>query len=697
MFTTASAFALFFMLALAGIASYVATKLKQPYTVVLVLLGIVLAAASYAEPLRFLREFHLTPELLFFIFLPTLLFESAYNMNIRRIVDDWRPIMLLAVGGLLVSAFTIGGALWGVFALLGLSVPFTITLLFGALISATDPVAVLALFKEYGAPRRLTLLFEGESIANDATSLALFLVVLGLVGQQITALSLATGGVVFATMLFGGALVGLLVGAVFIAFIGMFREDEVVAITLMLVLAHLTFLIAEGANEIAQHAGVPALQFSPIIATTVASLLMGNYGRFKITPRAEEFVDKFWTQFAFMANSLVFILVGFLAASLPAHSSSLLVPALVTVLIVALARALSIYGIIVPYNFFATAERRVPTAWQHLLSWGSLRGALAVMLVLLVPAELAVDGWGLEVSVRDFLLVLTLACVFATLFVKATTIGPIMRRLKVDALTPLEDAAESEAASIIHAITSIKLRAFAEKGYVPSEVATHMIAEHERAFGDVSKKITTDTASPFTLRALRLYLIGLEKEVLKDLFAFDEIPERVFRRIHGKLTLQSEAIERGDAPDKHRVRDKRDLFENAAEYVYNLVSKENQTHAIEDEILYYRAQAILSRKVLKELSLFENEFKVPVFSPQILSAARAEYYAWRAEANEKVVALRANSPHIARTLDERLAHKSALRVEKHYLESLSTRGLLTPKLFIKLEQAYEERSERPGA
>lgn len=120
----------------------------------------------------------MTPDILFFVFLPVLIFESAYNMNYRQLMKNWKSITGLAVFGLLLSAVIIAFGLYLILPLFGFQIPFLVCLLFGSLISATDPVAVLSIFKSVGAPRRLTLIFEGESLFNDGTSLALFLVIL---------------------------------------------------------------------------------------------------------------------------------------------------------------------------------------------------------------------------------------------------------------------------------------------------------------------------------------------------------------------------------------------------------------------------------------------------------------------------------------------------------------------------------------
>ena len=692
MLTAASAFALFLMLALSSVVYFIANRFRLPYTVLLTLLGILLVPLSGIDVFSFIREFQLTPALLFFIFLPTLLFESAYNMNIRRVVEEIKPILLLAVGGYLASAFLIGGGLWLVLSLIGLAVPFPVTLLFGALISATDPVAVLALFKEYGAPRRLTLIFEGESLANDATALALFVIVLSLVEVGITGSGIALGAVTFFVMLVGGALLGLLVGAILVNLIGFFRHNEVVAVTLMIVLAHLTFLVAEVSNEALTGAGLSFIQFSPIIATTVASLLMGNYGRFKVSPRAEAFVDKFWEQFAFMANSIVFILVGLLFASIPAGADVLVVPIIATIFVVAIARAISIYGLIIPFNWFSSVKKRIPASWMHLLAWGSLRGALAVMIVLLIPADLSIPGWTLALSVQQFLLVLTVSCIFATLFLKAPTIGPMIRRLKVDSLTDLEKVAEEEGQALIHGATILKLKAFAEKCYVPAPLAEKMVSVAEERFGAASRTARGEVDAEGKMlaeKALALYTIGLEKEVLNDLYAFEEITERVFKHIFGKLTLQAEAIQEDRTPDRSAYRDGKDIFENMAEWLRERFTTPSAEEKVRDEFFYYRAQQILARKVVKELKSFQGDYPSPIFDTETLAREIRTYETYQQDAIAKTTAVREAHADVIARLEKELAFRSMYRVKDRYLARYRHRELLTPKLFIKLQDEYE--------
>src|SRR3989338_6642835 len=169
---------IFILLLISTGVFFVSKKLKIPYTVLLVFTGVLMVPLVKLDMLSFIGSFKLTPEMLFFVFLPTLLFESAYNMNFRQINKNVRAISVLAIFSLLISTFFICFVLSFFSVFICFKVPFEVALLFGALISATDPVAVLALFKEYGVPKRLAFIFEGESMFNDGTSLAVFLLLL---------------------------------------------------------------------------------------------------------------------------------------------------------------------------------------------------------------------------------------------------------------------------------------------------------------------------------------------------------------------------------------------------------------------------------------------------------------------------------------------------------------------------------------
>lgn len=687
MLTIGSTLAIFLILGISSLALFWAKKLKLPHTVLLVLIGMGLGLLSHVPAFSFIGEFNLTPELLFYLLLPTLIFESAYNINARRMVEDAPIILILAIVGLLVSTGVIAVVLFYLLAFLGVQIPFMVALLFGALISATDPVAVLALFKEYGAPRRLSLIFEGESLFNDATAVALFLVLLevarfGYHGFD----TILSGTVTFTSMLVGGVLFGILIGGIFAKVVGWSRENEVASITLTIVLAHATFILAE---ILSHHLHIGGFHFalSPIIATTVAALLMGNYGRSKIHPRAEEFVEKLWGQLAFWANSLIFILIGVLFVGIPNLSREMIGVVIVTIFVVAIARAISIYPVVETFNAFVKKEVKVPMSWQHLLSWGSLRGALAVTMVLLIPDDLAFAGWSLALSPKEFLLAITVGCIAATLFVKATTIQNIMRHLKLDELTDIEKVEASEARALIHHEVQARIKKYEERGYINPEVAARLYKLHEREYQDACKDLEKGDVKSLALRVLRMYAIGIEKMHLKQLYHYNEVNERVFKRLTGKLQLQLECIEIGNlAPNMSIHSDGKDVFEHLANRMRAILDPETAEQKIDNLYLYYRAQTIISRKVLKELQSIDTDSAKHIFTPEALTHVLELYTTFKEQSEKKMKEIATAHPERYQALSEQLATYGIHKVEEHALTELYERQLITPKLYIALSE-----------
>lgn len=689
MLTANATLAIFTMLGISSLAIFWAKRFKLPHTVFLVIMGMIMGILATFPTFHFLAEFQLTPELLFYILLPTLIFESAYNINVRRLVEDTPIVLILSIFGLLISTVFIAVPLFYILPLFGLHVPFIITLIFGALISATDPVAVLALFKEFGAPSRLSLVFEGESLFNDATAVALFLVLFqiasfGFHGSE----TILEGSISFVSMMVGGVLFGIIMGGLFAKVVGLTRENETASITLTIVLAHTTFILAEVLSEHMAIGGFE-LPLSPIIATTVASLLMGNYGRPKIHPRAEEFVEKLWGQLAFLANSLIFILIGILFVEGPTLNSQMFFVVLVTILIVATARAISIYPLVGAFNTFVNTKTKIATSWQHLLSWGSLRGALAVTMVLLIPEEFTIAGWTLDMSVRDFLLSLTIGCISATLFIKAPTMQWFMKKLKLDQLTNIEQIEYQEARALMHREITDKISLYENRGYIEPAIAHKLKQKHETAFTEsctAVNNLSEQTRDNLALRVIRMYAIGIEKRHLKDLYHHDEVNEVVYRKLTGKLQLQFESIKSGELePNMSIYTDSKDVFESMAKVIRSMFRSETATERIQNSYMYYRAQTIIARKVLKEFNHLEKDAGNSIFTTSAVSHSIELYKNFKAQSERKMNELALENRDIISPLGEKLANQAVQKIAESILEEVSERELITPKLSVVLK------------
>ncbi|MCP4523442.1 MAG: sodium:proton antiporter [Candidatus Gracilibacteria bacterium] len=686
-----------FLLFVSSFAYLFSKKINFPYTVLLVVIGLLLVPLSKVGLFSFIDDFQLTPDILFFVFLPVLLFESAYNINYRHIIKSWKTITSLAVFGLIISAFLIAGGLYVLFPAVGLDVPFIITLLFGVLISATDPVAVLSIFKTIGAPRKLALIFEGESLFNDGTAVAIFLVILGVIleGGIITDSTYLVGAWKFISMLFGGIIFGVITGVVFSKIIEKIKNNEEVEIVLTMLLAHLTFIIAE---LITHH--FTFLPISGVIATVVASIIIGNYGRYKITPRVECHMQKFWEFFAFVSNSIVFILLGLILSTIDEEVMNLVPIMLISIPIVMTARALSVYIPIGFVNFFRLEEERIPASWQHLLSWGSLRGALALMMVLMIPGEGHAQfenilrfeeavGWTDAYHIKDFLLILTITNIMFTLFVKAPTIAVMMRKMGVDKLHELESFEHEEGKILANFKILEKLSNSYKKAYLTKYEYDELLSTYTQKLNNavsqmkILLKDNAENAETLIRRAISLHALGIEKQYLKDLFFYNEIDERNFKYILRKIEKQMERVE-NESPQLRKFSNETmgyDFFSRLA------LGKFRRESTDVDAYIRNRARVIITRKVIKELkSLSSIEFG---FNNNIFEEVITLYASFNKVADEKRIKIMMSHKATINAVESKLVNKSLLRLEEKVIKDMYNKEIITPKLYIKFMEEVE--------
>ncbi|WP_305907775.1 sodium:proton antiporter [Methylomarinum sp. Ch1-1] len=684
-----------FTLMLISLAVYVfAQKLRMPYTVLLVIVGSLLVPISQIEVFSFINSFQLTPELLFFVFLPILIFESAYNIKISSMLDNIRAISLLAIVGLLMSTVFIGIGGHYLFKVLSFDVPLIVMLLFGAIISATDPVAVLSLFKEYGAPRRLTLIFEGESLFNDGTAFAIFLVFLEVIVHGYAgASSIVSGLLSFFIMVFGGIIFGMLMGFLFAKLIEWVKGHEHLEITLTLLVAHFTFILTEVISEnlvIAdQH-----IHLSSIIATMVASMIIGNFGRFKMSLAVEGYMERFWSYFGFVTNSLVFILMGllFVKQSIDLHVA--LLPIILSIIVVMIGRALAIYPVLGFLNL-TKKEEPIPLSWMHLLSWGSLRGALAVIMVLLIPEDIALDGWHYDFSVKDFVTAITIGCIYFTLLVKATSIGKVMHRLGIDALSNYEEVSYYKSKSLIfdEVLNTLDML-LAEQKLNEAQyhnLRKYYLDQYHKVRKEYKDKIGDD--SVMTENLLRVFVLGMEKDELKEIYRRGEINEKVYKKILNLLDIQMERVEKGRSQlntlDEKFPLDGIERFINAIRRLLFLSSPQLQPQEL---YIYYRTQYKMLEMVVARLEGLTDTSLIEVFDDQEALTKTIELYRALA-ANTKN-----NLDHMLEENYELLNNFNAISGEKtlaakelETLNNLSKNEIITSKLYIMLHKELRKK------
>lgn len=395
--TTNSAVEFLVLLLLAASAIAVLSKyLRIPYTAALVVGGILLGLVHlpYTAPISPAERPHwLTPDVILLIFLPALVFEGSVKLNIRELARDSAPLLILANIGVLLAAAVTGSLVhWTI------GLPILTALLFGAIISATDPISVLAIFRDLNMSHRLSVLVEGESLLNDGTAAALFQIMLAaVIGGH---LSVARGAGMFVLEVGGGAVLGFACGYAASRITEALDAPEV-EITL-------TTIVAYGTYMAAYH-----LHLSAIIATAMAGLTVGNVGvKHGMSDRTRSALVSFWEYFAFVMNSLIFLLIG-LEVRINTLAQSWR-PLLLAVAAVLAGRAVSIYLLVPASNLIA---EKIPLRWQHVMVWGGLRGGLALALALSLDPSL---------PNRNQVLTLTFGVVVFSILVQGLTMKPLL-------------------------------------------------------------------------------------------------------------------------------------------------------------------------------------------------------------------------------------------------------------------------------
>jgi CPA1 family monovalent cation:H+ antiporter len=392
----------------------VATKyIRLPYTIALVLVGLALGAFGGFVPVELSRD------LIFFIFLPPLLFEGCLNMDLSLLARNWRRILLLALPGIIVSTALLGGGAWLVFQALGAPLPLEIALLLGVMLSPTDPISVLAIFKEHGVSHELSILVEGESVFNDGIGVVLFLIAVDIAtGHPVGA---SEGMVEFIREVAGGALVGFGFGYLTHRILGRL-DDHLIEVVISLVLAYGVYLVAD------------SFHMSGVIAVVVAGLIIGNYGRmFSMSPTTRVSLAHFWDATAFIANSLLFLLIGLELELGRLLSFGLAIG--VTFILMIVARSFVVYG------SFATDRlmggRRLPHGWTSIVNWGGVRGSIPVALALGLPT-----AGMLSADLRSQLIAIVFGAVFLSLVIQGTTIKGLLARFGLIGMRDEERAYE---------------------------------------------------------------------------------------------------------------------------------------------------------------------------------------------------------------------------------------------------------------
>ena len=424
------------VLTLVSLLVPLAERLRLPHTVLLAIAGMALGFAGtwvtadghslgvLGDAFAGLDKLEVGTDVFLPLFLPPLLFTAGLTIDVRRLLDEVFAVLLMAIVAVLVCIIVVAVAVQ-----LTTGMDIVVCLLLGAIVSTTDPAAVIGIFRDVGAPKRLSILAEGESLFNDAVAIAAFGFCIDFLLRQADpdvarALASDTANplIAFAREFVGGIVFGFVLARVTMVILPRLADSDAA-------IASVTVSLAYSAYVVADH----YLDISGVISVVVAALTVAAYGPTHLHPRRWTALRQIWTQLDFWSNCLIFILASMLAASVLPQITWLYVGGLAALALGAfVARVIAVFGML-PVLEMSRLVQPVDRRYKAILVWGGLRGAVTIVL-----AMVAASNDRLPENVREFAAVLATLFVLFTLFVNATTLGVVIRILGLDKLSRLE-------------------------------------------------------------------------------------------------------------------------------------------------------------------------------------------------------------------------------------------------------------------
>ncbi len=654
-----------------------AARLRLPPSVLLAAVGvaiggspIVLGLLGFTDPssfsLNLFANLPITSVTFIYVFLPLLVFEAGFATDVRRTLDDAAPILLLAVLATVIATAVIGFSLW---PLAGL--PLVVCLLLGAVVATTDPAAVIAIFRDVGAPARLTRLVEGEALLNDAAAIALFVVLLGMIlsGRQA---DIAGGLTEFVVSFVGGGIFGICIGRVLVLIMSQVGDDRLAEASLTLAFAYLAFIAAER-----------LLHVSGVVSVLGCGLMVSAFGRARIAPSNWAFLSELWEQIAFWARSLIFlfaaILVPRLLVDVTPHDGVLLV-----VLIAAAfaARILSLFGLLPLVEWFGLSQP-IDRAYKLAIIWGGLRGALTLVLALAVTENAALDP-----GIRRFVAILATGFVLFTLFVNATTLRWVIRVLGLDRLSLRDQALRDRVLALSYAEIGESVRAMAKEPALDKEMIARVAAPYEAR---TAAGVAAEPQLPERDRlGVALAALGNQERVL----VLDILAGRAASPAVAQILLdQADALVEGARAHGRlgyrRAAEATLAFGVAFRAAYFVHRRFGAVGLLSDRLAERVELLLILRDVLDRLVRFNEGQIRKVFGERISTITGKVIDQRRSAAGNALDALRRQYPEYTSGLETLLVRRSAMRQELIRYHSLNEEGLITREVYEHLKRTVE--------
>jgi len=665
-----------------------ARRLQLPHTVLLAAAGVVIGGTAtfllltpltdaVNEVARLFVFFPVDADVFLFGFLPVLLFHAALSLDVRRLIDDAGHIFLLAVIAVVVATLVIG------FALVPVSgEPIVVCLLLGAIVATTDPVAVLAIFRDLGVPARLVRLVEGESLLNDAAAIALFSILLTAVitGSTITASEAVSA---FAVAALGGAAAGWVGGLVGNVLVRVTCNSRPGLITVSVAMPYLVYVISD-----------EALGVSGVVAVIVTGMMIAAYASTRVQPDIWQRLMNTWDQIAFWAASLLFVLAALVVPRLLDGLDGNDILSLVVLIIAAFAaRALVLFGFVPALTAMRLGER-VSRRAKVVILWGGLRGAVTLALALSITEHSQIPA-----DQRQFIAVLATGFTLFTILINGVTLRPFVRILKLDELSPLDRGLRGGVMALALSNVREAMRDAAKAYDIPKTIA----AEAERPYEERAQKAVEEAAGDDELsdrERLTLGLIALadqERKLLLQHLEDESVSVAALADLLGDAERMGEGA-RSEGRIGYRRASKRLVgFTRRFRIAHWLHRYTGYRQPLNDELASRFERLLVNRIVLKELSPFVRSRIAPLLGNRIADIVEEILELRRQDVAKALDALHLQYPSYTNDLELQLLANVALRREEREYQALFEDQLIGAELLSDLGKdmrGMERRLER---
>ncbi len=670
------------LVAFGALARPLATRLRLPVSILLALGGASLGFASLysldhpgtllpVDLAALITDLPVGSSLFLYVLLPTLIFQSALVVDMQRVREDLLPIVLLALVAVLAATFGVALALWPIAGM-----PLLACLLLASLVATTDPVAVIAIFRDVGAPDRLTRLVEGESLFNDALAISLFLIFSAAI---IAPGSVTVTGAALNLLLLpiGGGLFGYLMARLYLQLLRLIGDDQVTAVSLSLALPYLSFWIAEH-----------VLQVSGIIAVATAGVALASLSPARVTRELWRHLDDTWQQLASWAAILVFVLTSLLVPKMMTDLSPFDFLLMLVIFAATLAtRALVLFGLMPLLSQYGLSSR-VSRPYRLVVLWGGLRGSMTLTLALAVSENDAVPR-----PVAAFVVTLATGYTLMTLFVQGTTLRPLIRGLGLDRLSGIDRAIRDLALSVTSARVARFAGEMAER-FGGTDAAGHAEGVHMAvAAAEPAATSPSDTLSLDGRTAIALVsLTAREREMVLDHFANGMLAPRIARRLTSDTRRRLEMARHGGVEGYRAANAEETRFLWSDRVAFVVQRRLGRSRMLSKRLALRFEKLVEISLVLGRLRAFATSELQPVLGEETIAAVMAVLDERQARIDREIDAVRLQYPAYVAELERCFVLRAARAIEIAEIRRMRQSGVISKEIE---RDVYRSVARRP--